>query len=133
MTKVDYNAARNTSSADAISSPTSISRAVIPQGNVLAAAEHGNAVRLQNVSVNYTYDRVSDVSVQHTFGLNRQRGGSLSSAPFGFPDAGVKIAGAPDSALKAPPELSMSSRAHSASAPITWAHSTAATTPFARW
>ena len=37
-----------------------------------------------------------------TFGLSRQRGGSLSSAPFSFPDAGVKIA------APTPPELVLS-------------------------
>ncbi len=75
---------------------------VIPTGNVLASTGSGNRVRVQNVSVNHTYMVSPTLLFVSTFGLARQRGGSLSSAPFGFPDAGVKIA-APD-----PPELSMS-------------------------
>jgi hypothetical protein len=75
---------------------------VIPTGNVLASTGSGNRVRVQNVSVNHTYMSSPTLLFVTTFGLSRQRGGSLSSAPFGFPDAGVKIA-APD-----PPELSLS-------------------------
>jgi hypothetical protein len=47
--------------------------------------------------------------VNSTFGMNRQRGGSLSSANFGFADAGVKVLG-PEHVkeLNAPPELIVS-------------------------
>ncbi len=82
--------------------------AVVPKDNVLAASNAGNAVRVQNVSVNHTWTVRPDLLINSTFGLNRQRGGSLSSAPFSYPDAGVKIASAAQSALKAPPELQMS-------------------------
>src|SRR6202008_547985 len=43
------------------------------------------------------------------FGVNRQRGGSLSSAAFGFADAGVKVLG-PEHVkkLNAPPGLIVS-------------------------
>ena len=56
----------------------------------------------------YNFTASPTLLLNTTFGLNRQRGGSLSSAPFSFADAGVKIAGAAQSELKAPPELSMS-------------------------
>ena len=81
---------------------------VIPTENLLAATSAGNAVRVQNVSINHTYAMAPNVLLASTFGMNRQRGGSLSSAPFGFPDAGVAIANASQSELGAPPELAMS-------------------------
>jgi len=59
-------------------------------------------VRVQNISVNHSYVHSASLLLNSTFGLARQRGGSLSSAPFGFPDAGIKIA------APAPPELSLS-------------------------
>ena len=62
----------------------------------------GNRVRVQNISVNHTYAHSPTLLFVSTFGMARQRGGSLSSAPFGFPDAGVKIA------TPTPPELSLS-------------------------
>ena len=82
--------------------------AVIPTDNLLAATSAGNAVRVQNISLNHTFTIAPNVMLNSTFGLNRQRGGSLSSAPFGFPDAGVRIANASQSQLQAPPELVMS-------------------------
>lgn len=75
---------------------------VIPTGNVLASTGSGNRVRVQNISINHTYTNSPTLLFASTFGLARQRGGSLSSAPFGFPDAGVRIA-APN-----PPELTLS-------------------------
>ena len=82
--------------------------AAIPKDNVLAAASSGNAVRLQNVSINHNFAVTPSLLINTTFGLNRQRGGSLSSAPFGFRDAGVAIEGPETSSLKAPPEISLS-------------------------
>jgi len=81
--------------------------AVIPKDNILAASNAGNAVRVQNVAVNHTYSIRPTLLLNSTFGFNRQRGGSLSSAPFGYPDAGVRISSAASSALKAPPEIVM--------------------------
>ncbi len=75
--------------------------AVTPSENVLSASSAGNAVRVQNVAVNHTWVMNPRVLLTSTFGWNRQRGGSSSSAPFSFPGAGVKIA-ATD-----PPELSV--------------------------
>jgi Carboxypeptidase regulatory-like domain/TonB dependent receptor-like, beta-barrel len=81
--------------------------AVISNDNILAAGSAGNAVRVQNVSVNHTFSIRPTLLLNSTFGFNRQRGGSLSSAPFSYPDAGVRIASAASSALKAPPEIVM--------------------------
>ena len=82
--------------------------AVIPTDNVLAAASSGNAVRLQNISLNHNFAATPTLLINTTFGLNRQRGGSSSSAPFSFRDAGVAIEGPETSSLKAPPEISLS-------------------------
>jgi hypothetical protein len=78
------------------------------KGNVLADPGTGNQVRVQNVALNHTYTVSPTFLINSTFGLNRQRGGSLSSAPFSFADAGSKILGPQDSTVKAPPELSLS-------------------------
>jgi hypothetical protein len=82
--------------------------AVLPPDNVLAASSAGNAVRLQNISINHNFTASAALLINTTFGLNRQRGGSLSSAPFSFRDAGVAIEGPETSTLKAPPELIVS-------------------------
>jgi len=107
MTKVDYNLRKHQISGRYFFTDYE-QPAVVPKDNVLAANSSGNAVRLQNVSVIHNYTASPTLLVNSTFGLNRQRGGSLSSAPFGYPDAGVKISSAASSDLKAPPELSMS-------------------------
>src|SRR5262249_25620374 len=107
MTKLEYNRQGHQLSGRYFF--TDYSRpAVIPQDNILAASSAGNAVRVQNVSVNHTFSIRPTLLLTSTFGFNRQRGGSLSSAPFGYPDAGVRIASAASSALKAPPEIVMS-------------------------
>ena len=93
MTKVDYNLSRHQLSGRYFF--TDYDRpAVVPANNILAASSAGNAVRVQNVSVNHTYTFGPTLLLNSTFGLNRQRGGSLSSAPFSYPDAGVKISSA---------------------------------------
>jgi hypothetical protein len=107
MTKVDYNLRRQQISGRYFLTDFK-QPAVIPKDNVLAAASSGNAVRLQNVSVIHNFTVSPTLLLNTTFGLNRQRGGSLSSAPFSFADAGVKIANSGQSELKAPPELSLS-------------------------
>src|SRR5437867_11028449 len=100
MTKVDYNLSKHQLSGRYFF--TDFDRpAIAPKENVLSARGFGNAVRVQNVSVNHTYLISSTTLLTSTFGWNRQRGGSQSSAPFSFADAGVKIA-ATD-----PPELSI--------------------------
>ena len=74
--------------------------------NILSASTAGNAVRVQNISINYTFAASPTLLINSTFGLNRQRGGSLSSTDFGFADAGAKVIG-PESieGLNSPPEL----------------------------
>jgi hypothetical protein len=107
MTKVNYSRGRHQLSGRYFF--TDYDRpAVVPKDNILAASGAGNAVRVQNVSVNHTFSPRPTLLLNSTFGFNRQRGGSLSSAPFGYPDAGVRISSAASSALKAPPEIVMS-------------------------
>jgi Carboxypeptidase regulatory-like domain/TonB dependent receptor len=74
---------------------------LIQKDSILAATGQGNAVRVQNLAVSHTYTFSPTFLTNSWFGWNQQRGGSLSSAPFSFPDAGAKI-GAPT-----PPELSL--------------------------
>ena len=89
MTKIEYNRRRHQISGRYFF--TDYDRpAVIPEDNILAASSAGNAVRVQNVSVNHTFSIRPTLMLNSTFGFNRQRGGSLSSAPFSYPDAGVK-------------------------------------------
>jgi outer membrane receptor protein involved in Fe transport len=107
MGKVDYNLRKHQISGRYFF--TDYDRpSVIPTDNLLAASNAGNAVRVQNVSINHNYILSPTLMINSTFGLNRQRGGSLSSAPFGFPDAGVNISSAKSSVLEAPPELIVS-------------------------
>jgi Carboxypeptidase regulatory-like domain/TonB dependent receptor len=107
MTKVEYNRRGHQISGRYFF--TDYDRpAVVPENNILAASNAGNAVRVQNVSVNHTFSIRPTLLLNSTFGFNRQRGGSLSSGPFSYPDAGVRISSAAASALKAPPELVMS-------------------------
>ena len=73
----------------------------VPKENILAADPNGNQVRVQNIGVNYTFSASPTLILNTWFGLARQRGGSLSGAPFGFPDAGIKIA------APTPPEMSV--------------------------
>ena len=101
MTKVDYNLNKHQISGRYFF--TNFNQpAVIPSDNVLRTSGNGNRVRVQNVAFNHTYTLSPTLLFNSTFGLNRQRGGSLSSAPFSFPDAGIQIA------APSPPELSMS-------------------------
>ena len=79
---------------------------LVGPANILSASTAGNAVRVQNISVNYTYAPSATLLMNSTFGLNRQRGGSLSSADFSLADAGAQVIG-PESidGLNSPPEL----------------------------
>ncbi len=81
----------------------------IPTDNLLAASNQAKAVRVQNVSINHTFTGSRSMVFSTTFGMVRQRGGSLSTAPFGMTDAGVKIIGPEDHPLiDSPPELIVS-------------------------
>ena len=70
--------------------------------DILAADGSGNQVKIQNLSINDTYSFSPTLLFNTWFGWDQQSGGSLSGAPFGFPDAGVSIA------APTPPELSLS-------------------------
>ncbi len=72
------------------------------RANILAADGNGNRVKVQNLSLNHTYSYSPTLLFNTWFGWDSQTGGSLSGAPFGFPDAGVQIA------APTPPELSLS-------------------------
>jgi hypothetical protein len=104
MTKVDY-----VSGKSQISGSYFYTNFSAPPGqvatNILADASTGNGVRVQNVAINYTYTVSPTFLFNTTFGLNRQIGGSLSSAPFSFSDAGSNILGPQNSTLKQSPEL----------------------------
>ncbi|MBM3758234.1 MAG: hypothetical protein FJW38_30195 [Acidobacteria bacterium] len=77
-------------------------------GGNLLAARGGNEVRVTNFSLNHVYVLRPSLLLNSTFGLNLQRGGSLSGAPFGFAAAGAKVVGPESSTLKAPPALNLS-------------------------
>ena len=78
------------------------------EGENLLAARGGNEVRVTNFSLNHVYVLRPTLLLNSTFGLNLQRGGSLSGAPFGFAAAGSKVVGPESSSLKAPPALNLS-------------------------
>ena len=70
--------------------------------NILAADGNGNRVKVRNLSLNHTYSYTPTLLFNTWFGWDAQTGGSLSGAPFGFPDAGINIA------APTPPEMSLS-------------------------
>jgi hypothetical protein len=81
----------------------------LPSDNLLAASNQAKAVRVQNVSINHTFTGSQSMVFSTTFGMVRQRGGSLSTAPFGMTAAGVKIVGPENHPLiDSPPELIVS-------------------------
>ncbi len=98
MIKVDYNRGKHQLSGRYFFSNFS-QPPFIQKVNLIAADSSGNQVRVQNVGINYTYSVTPNLLLNTWFGWNQQNGGSRSGAPFGFPDAGVKIA------APTPPEL----------------------------
>ena len=68
--------------------------------NILAADGNGNQVTVKNLAVNDTYSYSPTLLFNTWFSWTSQTGGSLSGAPFGFPDAGVNVA------APTPPEIS---------------------------
>jgi hypothetical protein len=97
-TKVDYNRGRNQISGryffTYFRQPP-----VISKTNILQNGAAGNHVRVQTVSINDNFAASPRLLFNTWFGWHAQTGGSLSSAPFSFPDAGVSIA------APSPPEL----------------------------
>ena len=106
MPKIDYTSGRHQLSGRYYFTDFDYP-AGIDEVNILAARS-GNAVRLQNISVNHVFAMSPSFILTSTFGLNRQRGGSLSGAPFSFADAGSKILGSEDLGLGFPPALNVS-------------------------
>lgn len=74
----------------------------IGKQNILAADGNGNRVTIKNLALNDTYTFSPTLLFNTWFGWTSQTGGSLSGAPFGFPDTGIQIA------APTPPEISMS-------------------------
>jgi hypothetical protein len=105
MPKIDYTSGRHQLSGRYYFTDFDYP-AGIDEVNILAARS-GNAVRLQNISVNHVFAMSPSFILTSTFGLNRQRGGSLSGAPFSFADAGSKILGSQDLGLGFPPALTV--------------------------
>jgi hypothetical protein len=60
--------------------------------NVLASDSSGNRVTIKNLAINHTYTMSPTTLFLTWFGWDSQTGGSLSGAPFSFPDIGVHIA-----------------------------------------
>ena len=102
MPKIDWNHGKNQLSGSyfwtKFTEPPDIAAA---KTNILAADGSGNQVKIQDLSLNDTYSFSPTLLFNTWFGWDSQTGGSLSGAPFGFPDAGVQIA-APK-----PPELNL--------------------------
>jgi hypothetical protein len=73
----------------------------IGKQNILAADGNGNRVTIKNLALNDIYALSPTVLFNTWFGWSAQTGGSLSGAPFGFPDAGIQVA------APTPPEISM--------------------------
>ncbi|MFN7999066.1 MAG: carboxypeptidase regulatory-like domain-containing protein [Bryobacteraceae bacterium] len=69
--------------------------------NIIAADGNGNRVTVKNLALNDTYTLSPTVLFNTWFGWASQTGGSLSGAPFGYPDAGIQIA------APTPPEISL--------------------------
>ena len=108
MPKVDYASGKHQLSVRYFYTKFNQPAVIPPKDNLLAANGSGNEVRVQNTGVNHTITITPRLMLTSTFGWNQQVGGSRTSAPFGYPDAGVKISSSAQSALKTPPEISMS-------------------------
>ena len=102
MSKIDWIHGKNQLSGSyfwtKFNEPPDIAAA---ERNILAADGNGNRVKVQNLSLNHTYSFSPTLLINSWFGWDSQTGGSLSGAPFGFPDAGVQIA------APTPPEMSV--------------------------
>ena len=80
---------------------------VIAKENLLAADYNGDIERSPSAAINHTVTFSPTLVLTGTFGYNRTTGGSISSSPFGYPDAGVKIASSAQGVLKARPEIEL--------------------------
>ncbi len=108
MTKIDYSVGQHQINGRYFFTDYD-EPAAIPTDNLLAASNQAKAVRVQNVSLNHTMAASTNMLFNTTFGMNRQRGGSTSTAPFGFREAGANIVGPEDHPeIDSPPELIVS-------------------------
>jgi hypothetical protein len=108
MTKVDYHLTKHQFNGRYFFTDYD-EPVVIPTDNLLAASNQAKAVRVQNVSINHTFVASPTLLFNTTFGMNRQRGGSTSTAPFGFREAGANVIGPEDHPeIDSPPELIVS-------------------------
>jgi len=81
--------------------------AEIATENVLAADFNGENDRVHTVAVNHTYTVSPTLLINGSFAFNRALSRSDSSAPFSYPEAGVKIASSAEGVLKARPEIEL--------------------------
>jgi Carboxypeptidase regulatory-like domain/TonB dependent receptor-like, beta-barrel len=94
LAKVDYYRGKNQISGHYYN--TNFDRPpVTDKNNLLADSSQGDKVRVQSIAVNHSYTASPTMLFNTWFGWEQQTGGSQSSAPFGFPDVGVKIAAPP--------------------------------------
>jgi hypothetical protein len=91
MGKVDYNLERQQISVRYFDTLFKQTPSIFTD-NILQADGGGNEVHIRNVAVNHTYTVRPTLLFNTWFGWNKQKGGSISGAKFGFPDMGVKIA-----------------------------------------
>ena len=91
MTKIDWNEGKQQVSGRYFFANFD-QPSVVPKGNIIAASNQANTVRVQTSSVNHTYSASANVLFSTQVGWSRQVGGSRSTAPFSFADAGVRIA-----------------------------------------
>jgi hypothetical protein len=80
---------------------------VIAKENLLAADSGGDLERSPSTAINHTITLSPALVLTGTFGYARTNGSSISSSPFGYPDAGVKIASSAEGVLKARPEIEL--------------------------
>lgn len=108
MGKVDYHAGAHQLSGRVFVTDFMRPAGIPGAGENILAARGGNQVRVSNYSLNHVYMIKPNLLLNSTFGMNLQRGGSLSGAPFGFAAAGSKVVGPESSTLNAPPALNLS-------------------------
>jgi len=92
MTKFDYNAGKSQLSGRYFFTDYRQPPTLPSAGNVLQATAYGSAVRVQNMAITHSYTMSPALLLSTWFGWNQQSGGTRSSAPFSFQDAGVAIA-----------------------------------------
>jgi Carboxypeptidase regulatory-like domain/TonB dependent receptor-like, beta-barrel len=70
--------------------------AFIAKTNLLQTSTSANHVRINDVGFNDTFTISPTTVLSSWFGWHIQHGGSITTAPFGFPDVGVKVAAVPN-------------------------------------